>query len=52
MSIVEESNPKRIKMANLCVIGCHSVNGVAFIHSEIVKNELFKDYNEFFPKKF
>lgn len=37
MSVIEEGDPKRINMAHLCVIGSHAVNGVARIHSEIVK---------------
>lgn len=39
-------------MANLCVIGSHKVNGVAFLHTELVKTTLFKDFDEFFPNKF
>ena len=36
--------PKMVRMANLCVAGGHAVNGVAEIHSEIVKNEVFNDF--------
>jgi starch phosphorylase len=52
LSLVEESAPKKIRMANLCVIGSHKVNGVAFLHSELLKQTLFKDFYEFFPNKF
>jgi len=52
MSIVEEGMPKKIKMANLCIIGSHTVNGVAELHSELLKTTLFKDFYELFPKKF
>ncbi|KAL2906680.1 Alpha-1 4 glucan phosphorylase L-2 isozyme chloroplastic/amyloplastic [Bienertia sinuspersici] len=44
--------PKAIRMANLCVAGGHAVNGVAEIHSEIVKNEVFNDFYELWPEKF
>jgi starch phosphorylase len=49
MSIIEHD---RIKMANLSVYGGHSVNGVASLHSEIIKQSIFKDYYDFTPEKF
>ncbi|CAK6447359.1 unnamed protein product [Pipistrellus nathusii] len=52
MSVIEEGDCKRINMAHLCVIGSHAVNGVARIHSEIVKHSVFKDFYELEPEKF
>lgn len=52
LSIIEEGTPKKIRMANLCVVGAHTVNGVAELHSELLKTTLFKDFYELFPKKF
>lgn len=40
MSLIEEGGTKRINMAHLCIVGSHAVNGVAKIHSEIVKSEV------------
>lgn len=44
--------PGMVRMANLCVIAGHTVNGVAAIHSEIVKNEVFDDFYKLWPHKF
>lgn len=52
LSIIEESNPKKVRMANLCIVGSHTVNGVAAIHSDLIVNTLFKDFYEYDPKKF
>lgn len=52
MSLVEEDGEKRINMAHLSIVGSHAVNGVAAIHSEIIKQEIFKDFYEMEPQKF
>lgn len=52
MSIISEDGIKRVRMAILAVVGSHKVNGVAALHSELVKNILFKDYYEYTPEKF
>lgn len=41
-----------VRMANLAIVGSNSVNGVAELHTEIVKNELFKEFNAIFPERF
>lgn len=49
---VDPKHPKMIRMANLSVVGGYAVNGVAEIHSEIVRTEVFSDFYELWPKKF
>lgn len=41
-----------VRMANLCVVACHTVNGVSKLHSDIIKDELFNDYYNMTPEKF
>ncbi|OAY70607.1 Alpha-glucan phosphorylase, H isozyme, partial [Ananas comosus] len=52
--ILDDSNPQKpvVRMANLCVASSHTVNGVAQLHSDILKSELFADYVSIWPKKF
>jgi starch phosphorylase len=51
MSIVEESTPKQIRMAHLATVGSHSVNGVAQLHTELVKRDLFADFHALWPDR-
>ena len=52
MSLIEESGERYVRMANLCLVGTSSVNGVAQLHTEILKSTLFKDFYELWPEKF
>jgi starch phosphorylase len=51
MSIIDEGWGRRVRMAHLAIVGSHAVNGVAMLHSTILKNGLFKDFDEFYPGK-
>ncbi|MGE9295869.1 MAG: glycogen/starch/alpha-glucan phosphorylase, partial [Puniceicoccales bacterium] len=51
LSIIEEGRPKMIRMAYLAVVGSHAVNGVAALHTELLKQHLFSTFNELFPGK-
>ncbi len=49
MSIIENN---KIRMANLAIIGSHKINGVAALHTEILKHDVFKDFYELYPERF
>jgi starch phosphorylase len=44
VSIIEESHPKMVRMAYIAIIGSHKVNGVAELHSDLIKTTIFKDF--------
>jgi starch phosphorylase len=48
MSLIQEGTPQYVRMANLAVIGSHKVNGVAELHSELVRTTILKDFVEFY----
>src|SRR5262245_63500469 len=52
MSLIEEDGERRVRMASLAVVGSHSVNGVAALHTEILKRDVFRDFHELTPEKF
>ena len=52
MSLIDENGERYVRMAHLCIIGSSSTNGVAELHSQILKDSLFKDFYEIAPEKF
>jgi len=51
-SLIEEGPTKRVRMANLAIVGSHSTNGVAAIHSQLLRTITVKDLAEMFPERF
>lgn len=51
MSLIDETGGKRIRMAHLAIVGSHKVNGVAQIHTELMKQTIFADFDRFYPGK-
>ncbi len=51
-SLIEESGGKMVRMANLAVAGCHTVNGVAALHTALLKKHLFPHFDTLYPGKF
>jgi starch phosphorylase len=52
MSLVEEGPERKIRMANLAIVGTHSTNGVAAIHSELLRTTTVRDFADMFPERF
>lgn len=52
MSLIEEGGEQKVRMAHLACIGSHTVNGVAELHTELIKQELMRDFYEMYPEKF
>ena len=52
VSLVEEGNQRKIRMANLAIVGTHSTNGVAAVHSKLLRTVTVKDLAEMFPERF
>jgi glycogen phosphorylase len=51
MSIIGEEDGKRVRMAHLAIVGSHKVNGVAQIHTALMKQTIFADFDRYYPGK-
>ncbi len=51
VSLIEEGDPKRVRMAHLAVVGSHRVNGVAAIHTELMRQTIFADFHRLWPER-
>jgi starch phosphorylase len=52
MSLVEEGHEKKIRMAHLAVVGSHSVNGVAALHTDLLRRDVLTDFAQMYPERF
>ena len=52
LSLIEEQGPRYVRMANLACVGSHAINGVADLHTELLKQDVLKDFYELCPEKF
>jgi glycogen phosphorylase len=52
MSLIDESGPRYVRMAHLATAGSHAVNGVAQLHTDLLKSDVLRDFHDLWPQKF
>jgi starch phosphorylase len=52
MSLIDEGEQKKVRMAHLAIVGSHSVNGVSTLHTKILEEEIFPDFFDIYPERF
>ena len=52
LSLIDESGERYVRMANLASVGSHAINGVAALHTELLKKDVLRDFYEMYPERF
>ena len=52
LSLIQEGEQRKVRMAHLAVVGCHHTNGVAELHSQLLREQLFADFAQLWPERF
>jgi starch phosphorylase len=52
MAVIQHDFPDKVRMVHLAIIGSHKVNGVSMLHTDILKNKIFKEFHDFYPDRF
>jgi len=52
LSLIDESSDRSVRMAHLACVGSHAINGVAALHTELLRRDVLRDFNELWPEKF
>jgi starch phosphorylase len=52
LSLIDETGGRAVRMAHLASVGSHRINGVAALHTELLKAEVLRDFHELWPEKF
>ncbi len=52
MSIIDDGADRRVRMANLAIVGCHKINGVAQLHSDLMRRHVFSGFAQMYPDRF
>ncbi len=52
MSLIDEAGARHVRMAHLATVGCHAVNGVAQLHTDLLRRDVLKDFHDLWPERF
>jgi starch phosphorylase len=52
LSIIDDGSDRRVRMAHLAIVGCHRINGVAQLHSDLMRKHVFREFTQMYPDRF